>query len=319
MRWRRFTRPFVPLVALVLVLAACADDDTADPDPDAAPDDDPDDPDDVDVPDGPDITVASFDFPESTILAEIYGQAMEDAGYPVARELNIGARELIFPELEAGSIDLLPEYVGSALVVGFGEEPPADADTGHDELSAAFEDMDVTVLSLAPAENTNVFVTTADFAEEHGLSSVGDVADAGEVVFGGPPECEDRDTCYRGLQEVYGLDNVAFESIGEASARLVALTEGEHQLTLLFSTDAVLADESLVVLDEPEGMIPPENIVPVLRTDVIDAYGDDLVALLDAVSAELTTEVMISLNEQAGEGIDPAQIAADWLAEAGLV
>ena len=118
---------------------------------------------------------------------------------------------------------------------------------------------------------------------------------------------------------VRALDNVTFESIGEASARLVALTEGENQLTLLFSTDAVLADDSLVVLEEPEGMIPPENIVPVLRTEIVDVYGDDLTSLLDRVSAELTTEVLIQLNERAGEGIAPDTIASDWLADAGLV
>lgn len=310
MRRRHVRRLLVPLAALSLVLAACADDDAGGPSGDGDPPES--------VPDGPDITIASFDFPESTILAEIYGQALEDAGYPVVRELNIGSRELIFPELEAGNLDLVPEYLGSALVVGFGEDPPADTDSGRSALSEAFDELGVDVLEPAPAENSNVFVTTAELADEFGLSSVADLADAGDLVFGGPPECEDRDTCFRGLREVYGLDNISFESIGEASARLVALTEGDNQLTLLFSTDAVLADDSLVVLDEPEGMIPPENIVPIVRSEVVEAYGDDLVALLDRVSAELTTEALIGLNERAGEGVDPATIAADWLDEAGL-
>ena len=79
---------------------------------------------DATVPDGPTITVASFNFPESVILAEIYAQALEDGGYPIERNLNLGSRELIFPEIESGAIGFLPEYLGSSIGVGFGETPP---------------------------------------------------------------------------------------------------------------------------------------------------------------------------------------------------
>ena len=72
------------------------------------------------------VTVGSFNFPESTILAEIYAQALEDAGITVERQLDIGARELIYPDLEGGAIDLLPEYLGSALTVRFEGEAAVD-------------------------------------------------------------------------------------------------------------------------------------------------------------------------------------------------
>ncbi|MFP4149346.1 MAG: ABC transporter substrate-binding protein [Nitriliruptoraceae bacterium] len=309
----RPSRLLAPIAVLALLLAACGGDDAADDTPDADVDTDA-----IDVPDGPTITVASFNFPESEILGEVYATALEATGYPVERELNVGARELLFPELEEGGVDLLPEYVGSAIVVGFGEDAPSDLDEGVTTLSELFADLDVTVLEPTPAANSNVFVVSAEFAEENDLASVADLEGV-DATLAGPPECEDRDTCYAGLQSIYGLDSLGFEAIGEPSARLVALNEDDAQVILLFSTDAVLADESLVALEEPEGMIPPENITPVLRTEIVDAYGDDLVDLIDSVGSALTTEVLIGFNDDAGQGVAPATIAEDFLTELGVL
>lgn len=266
-----------------------------------------------DVADGPPIVVASFNFPESEILGEIYAQALEGEGYPVDRSLNLGSRELIYPDLIAGNLDLLPEYLGSALVVWFEQDPPADIDAGHAALSEAFAAEGVQVLTPAPAENNQAFVVTADFAAEHGLESIADLAGAGPVIFAGPPECEDRDTCYRGLVDHYGLGDVSFDAVQEAAARLAALDAGDADMILLFSTDAPLAGDTYVVLADTDGMLPPENITPVLRDEVADAYGDDLSALLDRVTSSITTDALQEMNALASEGMSASEIAADWL------
>jgi osmoprotectant transport system substrate-binding protein len=158
-----------------------------------------------------------------------------------------------------------------------------------------------------------VFVTTTEYAEENGLRSISDLSDAGDITFSGPPECQERETCFAGLRDTYGLDNVDFEAIQETSARVQALEAGQSQLTLLFSTDAVLGLADLQVLDDDEEIVPPENITPILREEVIEAYGDDLVTLLDGISALITTDVLIELNIEESEGIAPAEVAADWL------
>ena len=313
----RFTtrRLLAVLAGLTLVLAACADDaDDAPDDPTDEATDDEAAPDPVPE-DGPEIEVASFNFPESEILGEIYAQAMEDAGYPVARNLNLGARELIYPELLGGDLDLLPEYLGSALVVWFEQDPPADVASGFDALSEAFAADGVSVLTPAPAENNQAFVVTADFAADNGLSSIGDLADAGPITFAGPPECEDRDTCFQGLITTYGLDEVTFESVQEAAARLAALDAGDAEMILLFSTDAPLAGDAYVVLEDAEGMLPPENITPVVRDEVLDAYGADLADLLDEVTAAITTDGLQQMNADASEGLSAAEIAEAWLAD----
>lgn len=305
----RTARLTAGVAALALFATACGGD--------GEPSADGPDTDSVDVPDdGPTVTVASFNFPESTILAEIYAQALEDAGYPVERQLDLGARELIFPQLQSGELSLLPEYLGSAIATGFGEDAPDDVDAGVVALQELFGD-DVVVLEPAPAVNSNAFVTTSAFADENDLTTVADLAGLG-ATFAGPPECEERVPCFLGLVDVYGLDDLSFSSIQEGGARLGALQGGEVELALFFSTDAILADDALRVLEDPEGIVPPENITPVLAADVADAYGDDLTGLLDAISAQLTTEVLVELNTRASEGIAPSEIAADWLAQAGI-
>ena len=288
------------LVALALIVAACGDDDSGD----GAPKD------------GPTINVASFNFPESVILAEIYAQALEAEGYPVERNLNLGSRELIFPDLESGAIGFLPEYLGSSIGVGFGETPPTDEDDAVETLTGLFADQGITVLEPAPGQDKNVFVVTGDFADENDVSSVQDLAGIDGIVLGGPPECEERDTCYRGLVDTYGLDNLGFEAIQEGSARVAALEAGDIQLALLFSTQPVIAEKGFVALEGTEDIIAPENIIPVVNTEIVDAYGEDFVELINDISEEITTEVLLDLNGRVElQAQDPADVAADWLTE----
>lgn len=270
--------------------------------------------------DGPTINVASFNFPESVILAEIYAQALEANDYPVERNLNLGSRELVFPELQSGAIDLLPEYLGSAIAVGFGEEAPTDPDQALQTLRDLFAEQGVTVLDPAPGEDKNVFVVTADFASENGVSTVSDLAGVGPVTLGGPPECEERQTCYAGLVESYGLDNLSFEAIQEGAARVAALESGEIQLALLFSTQPVIAEKGFVALEGTEEIIAPENITPVVSNEILDAYGDDLVALINEISALITTDVLLDLNGRVElDAQNPEDVATDWLTENGFL
>jgi glycine betaine/choline ABC-type transport system substrate-binding protein len=146
----------------------------------------------------------------------------------------------------------------------------------------------------------------------------GDAQAPDSLTLAGAPECEERTTCYQGLVEVYGMDDVDFTSIQEASARIAALDAGDVDIILLFSTDAVLGQGGLAVLEDNEGIVPPENVVPVLADEVIDTYGDDVADLIDAVGEQITTEALIDLNTSAGEGLAPDQIATDWLDDIGF-
>lgn len=270
---------------------------------------------DADVPDGPPVVVSSFNFNESTILAEIYAQALEEAGYPVERRLNLGNREVVKPALESGEISLVPEYTGT--VLGFLEgEPTADSQETWEAARDAFAANGVTLLDYAPAQDKNGYVVTGETADELGLASISDLQPvAGDMVFGGPPECPDRPLCLLGLQDLYGLDFAEFVPLDSGGPLTVAaLDSGEIDLGMLFTTSGVIAANEWVLLEDDQGLNPAENVAPAVSTEVVDAYGEDFTSLLDSVSAEITTEDLTEMNRRADiDGEDPAAVAADWL------
>ena len=271
------------------------------------------------------VTVGSFNFSESTLLAELYAQALESGGLPVERALEVGPRELMQPALEQGLVDVVPEYLGSALSYF---DPGAavaslDAPAIHKRLVETLGRSGVEVLSPAPAENQNGFAVTAATAERYGLRTLSDLAPvAGELVFGGPPECRERRLCLAGLQSRYELQFADFVALGDAGGRRTraALTEGQVDVALLFTTDGHLATDEFVLLEDDRELQPAENVVPVVRRETIGRYGDRLVDRLDQVSAALTTEELSQLNRRVEvDDEEPAAVAVAWLAGEGLL
>ena len=60
------------------------------------------------------LRVASYDFPENQILAEVYAEAIRRAGLPVVVQHGIGTREVVLPALEQGVVDVVVDYLGTA-------------------------------------------------------------------------------------------------------------------------------------------------------------------------------------------------------------
>src|ERR671919_982475 len=138
------------------------------------------------------ITVASFNFPESVILAEIYAQALEAGGFEVDRQLDLGARELVEPALERGLVEFVPEYSGSALAFVTKGQVAATADEGttYRDLRTALHDRGLVALAHAPAQDKNGVVATPETATRFDLRTISDLAPvASQLVFGGLPEC----------------------------------------------------------------------------------------------------------------------------------
>jgi osmoprotectant transport system substrate-binding protein len=281
-------------IALALVLSACASgDDTT-------------------------IEVASFGFGESEILGEIYKQALEADGYTVNHQVQVGPREVLKPALESGEVHFVPEYVGSAVEAGFGIEPSADAAATRELLIEAYEPLGVAVLDLAPAEDKNTFVVKKTLADELGLSTVSDLSKVENLVVGGPPECPERPRCLIGLQDVYGLEVAEFKSLDAGGSLTVAALNGDEIDVGLFFTTYLFIDEYLA-LEDDLGLQPAENIVPVVRQDIVDEFGDDFVDLINRVSATITTDVLTDMNERFFAPEDADVIARDFLVENGFI
>src|SRR5918993_5626574 len=210
-------RAVLLLLVLALLAAGC------DRDPPPPPPEDP---------RRPVIQVASFDFPESEILGQLYGQALRQHGYPVEEVVQLGAREVVEPALEQGKVDMVPEYLGSALNFLNDRDRVATSDPAltHARLEQAFAPRGVSVLAFAPAQDRNGFVVTGDLARRHGLEKLSDLAPlASQLSFGGPPECPQRPLCLKGLQDLYELRFARFEAMpSRAVTAGAADTRGMH-------------------------------------------------------------------------------------------
>jgi osmoprotectant transport system substrate-binding protein len=268
------------------------------------------------------VTVASFNFPESELLAEIYGQALQAAGFDVRFEIGLGPREFVQPALARGLVELVPEYAGSALQFVNLNEGDATGDVAATgvALADALRDRRLVALAPAPAQNPNAIVVTGTLAARYTLDEISDLETVdSRLTFGGPPECPDRPFCLAGLKSTYGLDFADFFALDAGGPlTLQALTGGHVDVALLFTTDPLIAAEELVVLADDRGLQPADNVTPVVRREVVERWGDPFVGTVDEVSSRLTTDGLRSLNARVVDGEHRARVAADWLRAEGL-
>lgn len=292
------------LVALALVASACGDDGPGDG-----------------TIEGPTIRVGSTDFGEQVILGEIFAQALEANGYDVQRRLSLGTRETVNPAMKGDEIDLMVEYTGSLLTFE-GGTPSSSEDETFADLVALLEPQGLTAPAYAPAQNKNGLVVTAETAAALGLTTVSDlVAHNGTLVMGGPPECPERELCLIGYTEVYGIEFAEFRPLDPGGPITVAaLDGGEIDVALLFTSDGVIAARGFVLLEDDLNLQPAENIVPVVRQEIVDAYGRDLVDLMNRVTAAITTAELSELNKRYGiDAVDADVLAREWLEANGFM
>jgi osmoprotectant transport system substrate-binding protein len=268
---------------------------------------------------GAPIVVASFNFTDSQILAEIYAAALEAKGYPVTRKLNLGSRELIYPSLKSGELQFLPEYQGAAITTGFGQDAVKDAEGEHAQLAKLFEPEGIGLLNYAPAEDKDVYIVKSDLAKSKGLATISDLKKLDKVVLAGGPECETRLPCFRGFKEVYKLTNATFQTVQEIGPRVQQLDTGAATVIPVDSVSPVVGDSKYVVLKDDLGIEPTENVVPAVSRKVLDERGPDFANVVNAVSAKLTTDGLRELNSRVDSDGEPAaDVAKDWLSQQGL-
>ncbi len=265
------------------------------------------------------VVVASFNFPESELLAAIYGLAIQHAGIPVQLRLDLGPRELVQPALEQGLVDVVPEYLGTALaslVPHPGVRMPDRA-----AVRAALARWHVQVATPADAQDQNGVVVTAATARHLGLRTVSDLRRAsGRLVLGGAPECPDRPYCLPGLRRTYGLRFARFLPFDTEEQRVTALRDGVVGVAVLDTTDGNLAAGDLVLLSDDRHLQPAENVVPMITDRAMARYGKRLAGAVNAVSARLTSKALLFMGwriEVAGAGVLPE--ARAWLERHGIL
>jgi osmoprotectant transport system substrate-binding protein len=265
------------------------------------------------------VTIGSFNFPESEVLAEIYAQVLEGQGVRVDRQFDVGPRELLIPALQRGLVELVPEYAGSLLGF-FGETPSSDPATTHARLAVELAPRGLTALSAAPAEDTNAFVVPAAVADGLHVRSLSDLRSyAPGLTFGGPTECQDRPLCLKGLEDVYDLHFKEFVPLDTGGPLTVqALKDGTIDVGLLFSSDPTLRAGGLIDLRDDRSLQPAENVTPVISQATLERFGSTISDPLNAVSALLRTADLRQLNAGIASGRPVADVARDWLLANGF-
>ena len=262
------------------------------------------------------ISVGSANFPESQLLAEIYSQALEAKGVQVDRQFDLGSREKYYEGLEDGSIDLIPEYTGVLLQFINKEATETESEAVYAALQKVLPS-NLTVLDQAAAEDKDAVVVTKETADKWSLKSIDDlVPHCKEVVFGAAPEFKTRPDGIPGIAERYGCTFKSFSSLEPGAITTKALLDDTVQAADIFTTDAAIEANGLIVLEDPENNFAAQNVVPLVNKD---KASDTVKEALNAISAKLDTDTLLDLNARlnAPDKPDYADVAEEWLGEIG--
>jgi len=257
------------------------------------------------------VVVGSQAYYSNEIIAEIYAQALEGAGYEVERKFQIGQRDAYLPELESGAVDLFPEYTGNLLQFYSPDASATEADEVYAALGEALPE-GLSALAMSPATDQDSYNVTAEFAEANSLVSLEDLVGVEGLILGGAPELEERPYGPAGLLETYGV-SVEFDATGDVTVD--ALLEGVVTMANVYSGDPRIAEFGLVTLADPQGLFLASNVVPIVSSD----RASELALVIDPISKALTPEGLVALNLQSTKDeMSAADIAAGWLEANGF-
>lgn len=265
------------------------------------------------------IGVGSGNFTESQLLAEVYALALRDAGVEVENPVAIGSREAYFPALQDGSVDLIPDYSGALLTYLDQEATAVEPDDVYRDLQAALPP-GLVLGERSEAENSDAVVVTRETAQRWNLVSIGDLARyCPEVTFGGGSEFRTRPDGIPGLARNYGCAFGEYRTLDSGGPLTVAaLRGGDVQAANLFTTDPALPQNDFVPLTDPAKNFAAQNVVPVMAER---KASPQVRAVLDRISAELTTDELLAMNAEAAGPDKPAlrTVAADWLSSKKII
>ncbi|MFC7620242.1 ABC transporter substrate-binding protein [Microlunatus sp. GCM10028923] len=263
------------------------------------------------------IVVGSANFTGSQVLGELYAQALKAKGLNASAKLNIGSREVYLKALEEGTISVVPEYTGNLLINYDKDTKAKTAEEVEQALTEALPE-GFKLFTPSAAADQDVYVVTKAYADENGLASLADLKKiSAGAVLGGPSELATRAYGPEGLEKIYGAKFKEFKPYDAPAVKARDLNDNKIQVATFFTTESVITENGYVQLADPESMILPQNVVP-LVTDAV-AGNAEAKAALDAVQAALTTEDLTAMIKRVDtDHDDPGQAAGDWLKEKGL-
>ena len=325
---RRYVRLLAPLAVLGLVTAACGSDDDSSSDGDASATTDATDTTDAttattepgggDMVDGETIQIRGQDFSEAITIAEVYGQYLEAKGYPVENLTPAGYRTEALAGLENGDFNLIVDYIGGTqAAVAPDVAATGDADEIVINITEPLELLGATLLDFSPAVDGDAFVVRGD-AEANTISDVAGL----DYVLGGSSQCPERPQCLIGLEdpEIYGITFADFVTLEFGPLLGEALANNEVDGVIWNTTAPQITEQGFKVLEDDQAMFPAQNIAPIITTEVLVAYGDQLAADINELSAMITTDDLLAWNTETDiEFRESDEVATEWLEAKGLL
>ncbi|MET9498765.1 ABC transporter substrate-binding protein [Streptomyces sp. NPDC006552] len=273
------------------------------------------------------LVIGSAGFTESDLLATMYSLLLKNAGYST-EILSVANRELYEPALESGQIDVVPEYAATFADWLGAKTHGADAKpVGSPDLTATMKGLralarprGLVVLDPGRAVDQNAFAVARSYAAAHRLKTLSDLGAAGlKVRLAAGDECVQRPYCAPGLKKVYGIDLTGVDPKGVGTTQSKkAVQNGQDQMVLTTSTDATLADFSLVLLADDKKLQNADYIVPVVNRS--RAGSEKAARALGALNSVLTTRDLAAMNQQVDSWRRlPEDVARDYLKDKGLL
>lgn len=264
----------------------------------------------------PAVTMGDKDFDEQFLLGELYAQALRAKGFTINLKKNIGSSEIINQVLRKGKIAMYPEYTGviysNAALANLGDKPKSAAAT-YAGAKKWEESHGFTMLKPTPFQDADGIAVTKAYAQKNNLKQISDLKKISHFTYAGPKENRNRYQGVLGLNKAYGLHNFTFKALPTGS-QYGALDRGDIDSIAIFTTDAQLASNKYTVLTDTEGIFGYQQVAPVVKQSVLSAQGPEFAKTLDAVSALLTTDAIISMNKAVQvDKKDPAVVAKAFL------
>lgn len=273
------------------------------------------------------VTISGQNFPEATLVAAMYDELLDDAGYDVTVKL-VGTRDVYMAKGQfPGSVDVVPEYLGGIAdylntQANGSDAKPVSSPNVSKTLAAArklAKARGITLLEPSKATDANAFFVTKKYAKANHLTNLSSLKGK-SVVLAAAPDCKGRTDCAGGLEKVYGIKVTKVLGLGYASAQTYkSVLDGESQLGETSTTDGSLDAQGLQLLPDDKSIQPAQNLLPAVSSDFL-ADHPDVKTILDKLSAVLTTDDLVKLNGEIGnERKKPDDVAEEYLESKGLL
>ena len=266
------------------------------------------------------IIVGSKDFPEQYVLGNMLRVLLEEnTNFEVVYMDNM-ASHVIFAAIDTGAVDIYVDYTGTIYgsYLNMSETLSAD-EVFYIASSVLMERNDLLVLDPLGFNNTFALAVRRDTADLYNLRTISDLAAvSSELIFGGSAEIISRYDGLPNLKRVYDM-TFKHERVLHDYERYTTLINDEIQVSEIFSTDAMLVEYDIVVLEDDKEFFPPYYAVVLLRNELAQRHPE-LVELLRKLSGTISDDKMRSLNYKVGvQEEDPSDVAEGFLREINLI